>query len=105
MFHENRMPSGIQESCTPWCLLLAQVGSTVLKGDGSSGSGSGDDEEFNKVESIINNLPKVFIHINFKLYIVIYFNTRIPLQKYLILYLFCIQIIFNYKYANIKIKV
>jgi len=51
---------GIQESRTPCCLLLAQVGSTVLKGDGSSGCGSGDDEEFNKVESIINNLPKVF---------------------------------------------
>jgi len=61
---------GIQESCTPWCLLLAQVCSTVLKGDGRSGCGSGDDEEFNKVESIINNLPKVFILINFKLYIV-----------------------------------
>lgn len=37
-----------------------QVG-TVLKGDGSWGSG-GDDEEFNRVESIINNLPKVFTH-------------------------------------------
>lgn len=55
----------ILEVHTPCCLLLAQVGSTVLKGDGSCGSG-GDDEEFNKVESIINNLPKVFILINLK---------------------------------------
>jgi len=39
----------------------------VLKGDGSCGSG-GDDEEFNRVESIINNLPKVFILINLKKY-------------------------------------
>lgn len=51
----------ILEVHTPCCLLLAQVGSTVLKGDGSCGSG-GDDEEFNRVESIINNLPKVFTH-------------------------------------------
>jgi len=66
-------------------LLLAQVGSTVLKGDGSSGCGSGDDEEFNKVESIINNLPKVFILINFKLYNSI-LSQDLPLHSYLILY-------------------
>lgn len=45
--------------------MLAQVGSTVLKGDGSCGSG-GDDEQCNRIGSIIDNLPKVFIHINSK---------------------------------------
>jgi len=49
-------------------LLLAQVGSTVLKGDGSGGS-SGDDEQCNRIESTINNLPKVFIFINLKIYV------------------------------------
>lgn len=76
---------GIQESRTPWCLLLVQVGSSVLKGDGSSGCGSDDDEEFNKVVSIINNLPKVFILINFKLYNSILIQD-LPILTYLILY-------------------
>lgn len=58
------MPSGDLRSSHPSHLLLAQVGSTVLKGDGSCSSD--DDEVFIRVESIINNLPKVFRLIIFK---------------------------------------
>lgn len=59
MLYKQRMPSGqwrIKNSHP--LLLLAQVGSTVLIFDGRCSSD--DDEEFNKVESIIKNLPKGF---------------------------------------------
>lgn len=75
--------SSEQEPHTPCCLLLDQVGSTVLKYDGSSRC-CGDDEEFNKFESIMNNLPKVYILINFKLNNSII--THLLLYSYLIVY-------------------